>query len=207
MSESQTSPDSVQISKAEYERYLQLDHADKRTQIQESILATKDLVDDIDQPIRKSLAMLSLLGCKTIWSCCGFDYEGQPVHKFHEYGTVFFRMHFSEASHTVAANLLMARLALPWEIKLFYTNIPEVQFKAPIGFEDHLKTWENSLCPHYPEPAVQAICNLENRLIKFKEHFLDEVTLVDTNAEYQKAFPDWQYPPKNPWVIRKADYV
>ena len=80
---------SVLISDEDYKEYRTLQHNALFQQKLESVRGMKNLRDDIDVPIRKLVAMFALLGCTPLWSCCGFDYDGQPMHKTHEYGNIY----------------------------------------------------------------------------------------------------------------------
>jgi hypothetical protein len=46
----------------------------------------QNLEDDIDKPMKLIVGAAALIGAKPQWSCCGFNYDGQPAHKDHVYG-------------------------------------------------------------------------------------------------------------------------
>lgn len=49
----------------------------------------KNLKDLIDKPILKTVALLNILGFKTVWSCCGYNYPGD-VNRCHQMGQSYF---------------------------------------------------------------------------------------------------------------------
>jgi hypothetical protein len=51
---------------------------EKMIRSRDSVLS---LEEDVDTPMKKIMVMLALLEVKTYFSCCGFNYNGQPVHK------------------------------------------------------------------------------------------------------------------------------
>ena len=194
----------VTISQEEYAKYKRMEREVWRTEVQLARDACTRLEDDIDTPLKDVVAMLSLLGCRTIWSCCGFDYNGQPAHKFHEYGAVFVRMFLDQASMDLLCNVFTrCKLGDPWKIMTFYQGAPELQLKAQFAHDDHLKMWNDVVCPHYSEPAVMAIASLERALLGCRSHFAERVTVEDTNAEFRKMFSNWQYTPKESWTIER----
>jgi hypothetical protein len=198
----------ISIPQEDYDRYKRLELLDRRTHVQAAQDAVLNLEDDIDQPLKNVVAMINLMGVQTIWSCCGFDYSGQPEHKFHEYGSVYIRMHFNEASYGLVYNLVKTGLSLPWN-GAFYNcgGGTEAQLKAMFGHTDHLKPWDNVACPHYAEVASFAIFNLEHQILQFRSMMRDMVVMLDTNGMFQKQFENWQYSPKKSWTIIKSDVL
>jgi len=198
----------ISITKEEYDRLKLLEFTERRVIVQRSMTDVLTLEDDIDKPIRNIVAMINLLGCRTIWSCCGFDYAGQPEHKFHEYGAIYIRIMFSNAAYSLGYNLMRCRLPLPWMVTAYQTGgAVETQLKAQFAPAEHLRMWDNVICPHYSESAAFAIHNLEQILSSFRENFTDEVVINDTNKEFRESFENWQYAPKTSWTIRKKDIL
>lgn len=198
----------IEITREEYDRLKLFELGFRRKKVQASLDEVLNLEDDIDQPLRNSMVMLSLMGCTTVWSCCGFDYTGQSVHKFHEYGSVYIRIKFNEAAYNLGFNLIKAQLPLPWNVTFYNVGGgQEMQLKARFEHTDHLKMWDNVACPHYAEAAAFAIYNLERTLLKFRQHFLPTAVIHDTNGDFQHTFKNWQYSPKKSWTVTQNDVL
>ena len=187
----------------------------RQEEFRKSQEAITDLIDDVDEPVRRCVAFLNLLAVETIWSCCGFDYQGQPKHKTHEYGNVYFRCVATPEAYQVAINVLNYKPDLisveknPWYV-MMYANGPiaEIQFKYA-GHVDwnNPNSWQYPGSPHFHEQRVVAIDILERALLTMTEQMKDEVILKDCNVTMKRKHTAWDYAPKNPWHIKKVDYV
>ena len=185
----------MRISKENYEEYQQLKEWYEKEEIKRSARETNRLEDDIDYPIRNCVAMLALLGCEPTFSCCGFDYEGQPIHKSHQYGEPYIRM--KNNIYSVSASTNMLKMGWWWNVVASEISL---QWHAPSN-----PHWRSPKCIHFPEEMVGAIIYLESFLFSGKNNFRDVVVLSDTNKKYHKY---WQYPAKKEdWVIKKEDII
>ena len=168
------------------------------------------LEKDIDEPIRKVIALLALLGCKSAWSCCGFDYAGQPIHKSHQYGVCGIALLDTKRARKIV-KFIEASDGLPFQNRnnawkwSYYTLYGDDLIYIQSDIETK-NTWPDKDCIHYSEPGVIAIGLLENFLIKFKDDFLESVIVKDHNAIYKKRYQNWQYQPKADWLIQKSDW-
>lgn len=209
---------SVLISDEDYNEYRILQHNALFQQKLESVRGMKNLKDDIDTPIRKLVAMFALLGCETRWSCCGFDYDGQPMHKTHEYGDSFIRLVDSKRALEVMATLInFNAIKLTKEGELLNTDEWTVWRKAN---EIYLRTdfdyfhrqsdypWAGHSCIHFSELAVIKIYDLEQAMLKlFSSEFLSGAILQDTNYKSKNILNNWQYPALEDWIITKEDIL
>ena len=179
----------------------------KRERILKSVKSITRLEDDIDEPLKTCVMALALLGCEPVWSCCGFDYAGQPIHKSHEHGRCGIRLRDNDKT--------------VWLVEQFQNNLPMYQRYANHWYftkgTEHSREFYSLLCDiergnawpdrdgiHYSEPGVISIAVLESWLWGWEEHFSTKAVLKDSNSEYQHRFYHWQYPPKADWVIRKS---
>lgn len=209
----------VLISDENYNEYRILQHNAVFQQKLDSIRATKNLKDDIDTPIRKLVAMFALLGCEPIWSCCGFDYEGQPMHKTHEYGNLYIRLTLNDCTIRVINKLHSEKI-----IKQLLFNITEiacadwvvwgdanfVQLDCDFDYwiSEQGYPWSFSSCIHYYEYGVIKIYQMEEIVKRlFVDDFADEVTLKDSNKAQQTLIKNWQYPALEDWIITKEDII
>ena len=210
---------SILISDEDYNEYRVLQHNALFQQKLESIRGLKNLKDDIDIPIRKLVVMFALLGCKPLWSCCGFDYDGQPMHKTHEYGNAYIRLLNNKQSCKVADRLFDEKV-----IEKRVTDISEIDSDRWVGWQadghlqlhcdfDYVTTkthypWSMKSCIHYYEYAVIRIAELEQAMLKlFANEFADTVTLCDTNKYIRQHIHSWQYPALEDWVVTKEDIL
>lgn len=157
----------------------------------------ENLEDDIDKPIQKLVAIFALLSLPPLFSCCGFDYEGQPIHKTHE------RRPYIMFSRKYDSSDILADIESHksiWKIYKRHAIVLQCDF-------DNNPDWDFPECIHYSENHRIYIANIEKYLIqRFSDRLVDVATLHDTNETYRPAGIDWLYPPKKPWVISR-EYV
>lgn len=186
------------ISEEEYEEYLILKRWASKQKILQSAKSITNLEDDIDAPIKKSVAMFALLGCEPIYSCCGFDYEGQPIHKSHQYGRPYCILTTNEKTLGFIELLLKKRTF--WQAgrgnNPKWTNI-----ELMVGMNPH---WRREECIHFYEESLSGILQMESILKGLHPYMAEEVVLVDTNHLAKKQAKHWQYPPKEPWHIKRS---
>jgi hypothetical protein len=178
----------MRISNQEYE---ELQAYKREVSLQEII----NLEDDIDFPIRNTVAILALAGASPMFSCCGFDYRGQPAHKAHQYGEPYVMMKDDEKTREVMGRIY-SRLPFGWKVAsrrgLIYLELTSIN-------NPH---WDNPKAIHYSENMVISINELEKYLFMYlREFMVDKVVLYDTNAGHNTSLKYWQYTPKNPWEI------
>ena len=188
-----------EITDFEWEEYSRLKTAAKHDLDARSIQDTS-LEDDIDAPIKKCVMAFALLKCEPMWSCCGYDYLGQPLHKWHEYGRVFFILKNNESSKMVIGGLATVGKGA-WVVK--YRNQDTIDFH--FNFFNPIPEWDNRDCPYYYEPAAVSIGNIEAYLLSLKHLMFQGVWLQDTSKMYAITWPAWEYPPRPDWLIRKED--
>jgi hypothetical protein len=204
----------VTISDAEYSEYQIFLRNSIHQQKLDSVRGMKKLENDIDVPMKKLVALFSLLGCVPMWSCCGFDYDGQPIHKTHEYGAAYIAFKFSDKSSNVIQRLIdngavVEQMGNTCKWEVWITN-GITYLRSDFDYE-HEKTqypWSIKSCIHYPEISLIMIEFLENSIIKWflPEEFSNEVVLSDTNGKQKIQLPNWQYPSLEDWTIKKSDY-
>lgn len=189
----------IHITEQEQAEYEQLKAWAKKQGVYQSAQEITQLKDDIDLPIRKCVAMTALLGLEPVYSCCGFDYQGQPFHKAHQYRQPYIRIRNNIFTTAFVLNNQLQLSQISWQIR-------------PLGNEQVLELitsmnphWSNDVCIHTSEECVIGIAKLEKILNNLSHQFKDAVTVVDTNALTRNQLKFWQYPPKEPWVIRKEE--
>ncbi len=185
-----------EITDEELAEYFMLKRHYGQDAIQESLSQLVSLEDDIDLPIKKCVMAFALLGCEPVWSCCGFDYQGQPFHKSHQYGRTYFILENERALP------ICRQFNLGWRL---YLEGKHLDFH--VDFQNVIPQWHRPDSPHFHEPAVVHIQALENYLLSKASEFSDEITLADTNGEYKYRYVYWQYPVLQPWTIHKSDLL
>ncbi len=192
------------LTDAEFEEFQALRAYHKRQLMLESA-GDVSLEQDIDGPIRRCVMAFALLGCEPEWSCCGFDYTGQPIHKWHEYGRTFFNLVANPKSLDVVERFMRLGMGTAWKAEPYTQNgVRMIALSADFA---HIDQWNDKDCIHYPEPATHNIMVLQEYLMSRSAGFQDEVILRDSNVASQGHFKHWQYPPKADWVIRKSDLL
>jgi len=195
----------IKIEDGEYQEYLKLKRWAKKEKILRSSVKSDRLEDDIDLPIKRLVAMFALLGCGPQWSCCGFDYKGQPFHKSHQYGSPYIVLEDNVLSEKIINDISCDVLGKKWRIYRRETDgLKQIALDGkPI---QHWWTLDIS-CIHYPEESIVNINRLGNFLLGYKDEMLESIQLKDMNCYYKEKFVDWQYPCKKPWNIDKVDIV
>lgn len=187
------------ITDEQFEEYKQLKKWAKREKVFKSAKEITKLEDDIDTPIKNCVGMFALLGCQPKYSCCGFDYIGQPFHKSHQYGRPYFILKSNQRTISIIFEMQKRRsvwVASPGSDRHF-TYLEIVAEMNP--------HWRQHECIHFSEECVIGIEWLERFLWSAKGYMKDSVVLKDTNAEIKEYNKNWQYPPKEPWFIRLKD--
>ena len=203
---------SILISDDDYKEYRVLQDNAIFQQKLNSARGMNNVEYDIDIPIRTLVAMFALLGCEPLWSCCGFDYDGQPTHKTHEYGGTFVCLNNIERSQEIIKILMEKGQVVnlksetdKWET---WTRKQSIYLRSDFDYY-HRKwkyPWSTKSCIHYPELALIKIDIMEKALIYyFKDEFADKVILSDTNKKQKIGLRNWQYPILEDWAIRKDD--
>lgn len=188
----------MRISKNDYDEYQKLKEWKEKEEIRNSAKKITRLEDDIDLPIKKCVMALALLRCEPTFSCCGFDYDGQPFHKSHQYGEPYIRMKNNIYSVSLSTN----PISKGWNFEMVYGVDVGLTWKAPAN-----PSWRDPKCIHFSEEIVIAIQWLEDRLLKASDNFMVSAILKDTNHENRKSLKYWQYPPKEDWLIKKSDLL
>lgn len=189
----------MKISEEQYEEYQSLKKWAEKEKVFQSAKQITKLEDDIDFPIKKCVAMLALLGCKPLYSCCGFDYEGQPYHKSHQYGRPYFILTASESTFNFI-DFLRRNRTLWYASQGANSSVVNIELMA--GANPH---WRKEECIHFSEECVINIYRMEKILERAKDFMADEADLMDSNEGAKKEIKYWRYPPKEPWRILKKD--
>ncbi len=182
----------------------------------ESAKSMKMLENDIDLPIKTIVGMFALLGCQPLFSCCGFDYEGQPVHKTHEYGNAYINLRDNSNTKQVIDFFISIgffadtyKRTSQW--RTWKIEQDKIVFVAQsFDWKDRKMgyPWTKENCIHYSEKGVIGLHELRKKLYyAFKDHFLSQITLRDTNQNHNKNLAYWQYPASEPWEINKDELL
>jgi len=166
----------------------------------------------MDAPIRKTIAMLNLLGCETTWSCCGHGYNRTAgneanVNKDHAPNFQIFvkatPRAFEVCKHVTTSEALIF-MQLIIELKSTPTLEPYLIIQSR-PFADARRMWGDPNSPHFHETPNIFKTYLNRALMELEKDMVDEVTIGDYNAVAVEKDPHWQYRPANEWVIKKED--
>lgn len=158
------------------------------------------LEDHIDEPIKKCVVGMSLLGFEPMMSCCGFSYKGEKVPKEH-LKKAYIYLYFPH----LRGNALLCRLLLElsvtsrWNISPVSQHI--IDFYANHWDQNH--PWNKIGCPHNHEIFVLWIDSLEKAIEKYSSCFLDQAIINDGNNFYKDELKlkHWQYEPTENWIV------
>lgn len=196
-----------EVSDDELSEYQHLKGIYTRELIQKSLDNMTRLEDDIDVPIKRCVMAFALLGCQPIWSCCGFDYSGQPIHKSHQYGRCYFILGNNYKTSWLTHNILFDSKTLLGAVYWEISNKSESMVDLHCTFSNMIPQWDNRDSLHYSEQIVQHIHCLENWLMSFSSLFEESAVIKDTNKAYKDVFQSWQYPVREDWIITKEDLL
>ncbi len=198
------------ITSAEYDELLQLRQLHNLDSQLASVKRLQNLEYDIDTPIKSVVAMLALLGCQPIWSCCGFDYAQQPYHKSHQYGTCGVAL--LDDAAVIKLQEYFTSADLPYQ-----NMVNRWQFQRGSCYDDKIcylrsdivtnNTWPAKDSIHYSEPGTIALGILKTFLVSLQSEMQTNCVLRDYNHVYKSRYPDWQYPPLEDWLIQRDAIV
>lgn len=158
-----------------------------------------NLEDHIDEPIKKCVVGMALLGFKPVMSCCGFNYKGEKVPKKHLEKAYMYLDYPSLIERKLGSDLLTIGTESGWNIGTFRGKT-FIDFYAPTWENKH--PWNDFNCPHFHEKFVIAIASLEESIINLKKHFKEKVVIEDGNTFYkEKVSKYWQYEPTQDWEV------
>ena len=207
---------SVLISENEYKELQGLRNHYKRENNLKSANSMKSLENDIDLPIKTIIGMFALMGCWPKFSCCGFDYEGQPIHKTHEYGNAYVMLDDNYNTEEVVKFLVGEELLVEtttektsqwrtWKIEKHKQVFVALAFDWLESKREY--PWTKTNCIHYAEKGVIGLDYLKKHLYRLRKSFLEEITLIDTNKQQHKNLAYWQYPALKSWKINKEELI
>lgn len=206
---------SVLVSENEYKELQGLRSHYKRENNLKSANSMKSLENDIDIPIKTIVGMFALMGCCPKFSCCGFDYAGQPIHKTHEYGNAYVMLDDNHNTKEVIDFLVGKKLVedtfkktsrwRSWKIEKDRQVFVALAFDWLESERDY--PWTKTNCIHYAEKGVIGLNYLRKHLYRIRNAFLEEITLTDTNEQLHKNLAYWQYPALESWKINKEELM
>ncbi len=161
---------------------------------------TNLLEDHIDEPIKKVVVGLSLLGFSVTMSCCGFAYKGERVPKKHldKAYVYLYNPHLTDPLKALLVDLSFESL---WRFKTLGRGAVFIDFYANTWAKDH--PWADRGCPHNYEIFVLAIHDLERTIMLHKDRFSNRAVIRDGNKIYKESFniKYWQYEPTEDWIV------
>jgi len=195
------------ITKSQQNEYEALKKRYSMDMKRESILRLS-LEEDIDAPVKSCVMGLAILGCDPRWSCCGFDYHGQPIHKNHDYGSVYFGLVYNDSTKKYLSRFFESpdwMFPKTWQVTLSKNDgVPMVWLSNQFVRKE---LWDGQDSIHYSELAATRIRYLEYSLLSVSGDMAQDTILVDENSRYNRRFKFWQYPPKCPWSFTKDQFL
>lgn len=165
---------------------------------------SNQLKDHIDAPILKATVGLNLLGVKTLFSCCGFDYKNPTVAKNHMLNKPYFfisvgNKNMGDLTPFGRTILFDIMLESGWQFKKvsegvidFYHYDQEWDSYHPFGKPQSVHRFES------PCLAIDRLCAAINN---WRSDFCSSVIVRDGNSEYLKSHKYWQYKPCEDWAV------
>jgi hypothetical protein len=172
-----------------------------------------NLRDQIDAPILKTVAGLNLMGLKTVFSCCGFNYKGQSDWKCHLMGKPYVFLDYSDPKEFMnnlgEYKLFILSLHTGWRFNFAGGSQSFIDFYS---LDDRTDThpWKNPNSVHFHETAVMAIARLNKEIeafLKSRLSLIDTVTITDGNKKWQQSTSFWQFPPAADWTVTKEEWL
>ena len=163
------------------------------------------LENHVDEPIKKCVVGMALLGFTPIMSCCGFNYEGEKVPKKHLKKAYIYLSYPDLVKNNLGTNLLQISQSSRWKINVLPGDC-FVDFYAQTWDGGH--PWDDEKCPHFYETFVLGINALEKTLTSLKQYFKPTVEIKDGNHFYTDplVIKHWQYKPTESWMVTPATF-
>jgi hypothetical protein len=164
------------------------------------VVSEIDLLENhIDEPIKKCVVGMALLGFKPLMSCCGFNYPQEKVPKKHLNKVYMYLSLDDIQKNSRGTNLLQIMQLSNWKIDIL-SGAHFIDFYANTWDKNH--PWNDEKCPHFCEVFVLAINALERTLANLKPYFQKEAKIEDGNKFYiENVSKFWQYKPCKEWVV------
>lgn len=158
------------------------------------------LEDHVDEPIKKCVVGMALLGFQPLFSCCGFTYRGEKVKKDHIWGKPYIFLNHAIMSGPLKALLVDLSINTGWTIGNIAPTIVDFYFYNNAA--NTPPSWKEKDSPHFHEPSVLAISRLEKQLEALKEHF-KPTEIKDGNVIWKEDLKirHWQYPSCASWKV------
>lgn len=153
----------------------------------------------IDDPIKKCVVGMALLGFTPIFSCCGFNYIGERIAKSHILEKPYIYIHKTKMDDKLKSLLIDICCDSSWNISMAGNEY--IDFHGWKWNNNH--PWSVKGCLHKPEMPVLALSSLEKVLEKLKDKFHTITEIKDGNEFYKidLKLKHWQYPACQPWEV------
>ena len=175
----------------------------------------KDVLSSIDRPIRPLVVELNRIGLKTMFSCCGFPYEGEEEPKSHSKFPFIVLLHplenLVDRGRAVSAFFYLGKIVESYGWTLYpYCSIRWYLSGERIvkGDDSFYRKEAEEKSIHDYERSLISIKDLTNQL-KAIPSIEDKIEIVDGNSiAYPKVLGgEWQVKPKNTSVISLTQEV
>lgn len=174
--------------------------ADKRT-----------VLESIDRPIRGLILAMHLIGMKTTFSCCGFNYDGEEEPKSHSDNGPFVVFHGPSYTDLNSTRTFHAfawyAYQCGWSINMYNAGggpnpvLWVIRYEMDPRQKTFYKQVDGIKAIHDYELPLIAIHRLEKSLAQMP--MVDAFTIVDGNANYEGLGGEWQIKPKQPYTYKK----
>jgi hypothetical protein len=166
----------------------------------------RSVLDSIDRPIRGLVQQMNAHGIQTVFSCCGFNYDGEEEPKSHSNAGPFVvfvgpkpsNMDEYRAFHGFAWDAHNAG----WRIDMYSNNPERILWTIRYEMLEHQKTF------YQQTPDMKGIHDYELPLIAIKR--LEKVlasrpgvrdyVITDGNKNYGLLDGEWQVKPKQDYI-------
>lgn len=157
------------------------------------------LENHIDEPIKKCVAGMALLGFKPMMSCCGFSYKDEKVQKKHLQKAYIYLDYKHLMENMKAGHLFHLANISRWKMDILNGG-QFLDFYCDTWSAKH--PWADVNCPHFYEPFILGISALEKSIISLKQYFIPTATVEDGNKFYKENVSKyWQYEPTESWIV------
>lgn len=156
------------------------------------------LEEHIDEPIKKCVVGLALLGYDPIFSCCGFSYKGEKIKKDH-LDEPYIYLDLSSMNQLQKSFILDLSKNAGWHITFAGPDI--LNLKGSCFGPYH--PWSKKDSPHRYEQNVISIKALENFIESQIDKFNNQSTIKDGNKTYKNKYglKHWQYEESDDWTV------
>jgi len=172
----------------------------------------RSVLDSIDRPIRGLIIQMNAHGIRTVFSCCGFNYDGEEEPKTHSTAGPFVVLQGPGPNSRLEEYVVFHAFAFDahacgWDLTPYHleNNKWVIRYSLKPEQAKFYQQRDGIQSIHDYELPLIAIKRLEKTLARHPV-IVKEYSIVDGNTGYAEALDnEWQIKPKKPFVFKENE--